>query len=154
MNRVAINVEEVPPPAWKVRAESFILRVLERLGRDRWDLSVLFCGNSYIESLNTQYRNKEEATDVLSFKLGEALGDRYLPGDIVISLETLRENAEYFQVSEDEELRRLLVHGILHLDGLDHDTNEPEEPMLQLQEKLLCDLTGERILLSGTGKTA
>jgi probable rRNA maturation factor len=154
MNRIAINAEEVPPPAWEARAESFILKVLERLGRDRWDLSVLFCGDSYIKSLNARYRNKEEATDVLSFELGETLGDRYLAGDIVVSLETLEENAEYFQVSEDEELRRLLIHGILHLDGLDHDTNEPEEPMLQLQEKLLCDLTGERILPFGTGKTA
>jgi probable rRNA maturation factor len=70
-----------------------------------------------------------------------------LPGDIVISLESLAENSGYFHVSQDEELRRLLIHGILHLDGYDHDTNEGTEPMLQLQERLLAELAGEYILL-------
>jgi probable rRNA maturation factor len=65
----------------------------------------------------------------------------------VISLETLRENAEYFRTPEEEELRRLLIHGILHLDGMDHTTNNEKEPMLQLQERLLVRLAGERVLL-------
>jgi probable rRNA maturation factor len=151
MNRVMLNVEDPPLPPWGDRAERFILKVLERLGRDGWDLSVLFCGDRYIRSLNAQFRNRDEPTDVLSFSLGACSprGGRYLPGDIVISLETLAENAAYFQVSEDEELRRLLIHGILHLDGQDHRqglTNKKTEPMLQLQEALLAGLAGERIL--------
>jgi rRNA maturation RNase YbeY len=64
-------------------------------------------------------------------------------GDIVISLETLKTNAAYFHVDEDEELRRLIIHGILHLAGFDHPTNNPEEPMLVLQEKILSN--GEKI---------
>jgi probable rRNA maturation factor len=153
MNRVAVGAEEVPPPAWEKKAGDFALRVLEKLGRDGWDLSLLFCGDRYIQTLNARYRDRDEPTDVLSFALGETLADegggesRYLPGDIVISLESLAENAARFGVSEDEELRRLLVHGILHLDGLDHGTNENTEPMLQLQEKILASLAGERILL-------
>ncbi|MDR1863259.1 MAG: rRNA maturation RNase YbeY [Treponema sp.] len=149
MNRVDVSAAEVPLPPWKGRAKSFILKVLKTLRRDGWDLSVLFCGDRYIKTLNARYRNKDEATDVLSFALGETAesekGNRYLPGDIVISLETLEENAGYFGVSRDEELRRLLVHGILHLDGMDHATNKPGEPMLRLQEKILTQLAGERI---------
>jgi probable rRNA maturation factor len=124
--------------------------VLKQINRDDWDLSVLFCDNAYIRSLNARFRGADEATDVLSFALGETAEEagrtRFLPGDLVISLETLSENARYFKVSEDEELRRLLIHGILHLDGLDHDTNEHTQPMLQLQEKLLAELSGERII--------
>jgi probable rRNA maturation factor len=150
MNRVDFSAAEVPLPPWRNQAKKFILKVLQILRRDGWDLSVLFCGNGYIKSLNARYRNKDEATDVLSFALGETAetgkGLRYLPGDIVISLEALNENAGYFGVSEDEELRRLLVHGILHLNRMDHLTNKPEEPMLQLQEKILTELAGERIL--------
>jgi probable rRNA maturation factor len=150
MNRVDFSASEVPLPPWRSQAKKFILKVLQILDRDGWDLSVLFCGNGYIKSLNARYRNKDEATDVLSFALGEMTesekGRRYLPGDIVISLETLNENALYFGVSGDEELRRLLIHGILHLDGMDHATNKPGEPMLQLQEKILTELAGERIL--------
>jgi probable rRNA maturation factor len=151
MNRVEVNAEEVPLPPWAAAAQSYALQVLEKLGKDRWDLSVLFCGDRRIRALNAHYRRKDEATDVLSFELGETLAgdgeeDRFLPGDIVISLESLRENARYFEISEDEELRRLLIHGILHLNGMDHETNEQTEPMLELQEKILADLAGASIL--------
>jgi probable rRNA maturation factor len=150
MNRVEVQAEELPLPPWRGRLHRYSLRVLEKLGRDGWDLSVLLCGNPYIRSLNDYFRHRDEATDILSFPLGETLeeegGKRYLPGDIVISLEALEENASFFHVSSDEELRRLVIHGILHLDGLDHDTNEETEPMLQLQERLLKELSGEHIL--------
>jgi probable rRNA maturation factor len=150
VNRVAIQAEEDPLPPWAGQAHRFILTVLDRLNRDRWDLSVLFCRDEYIRGLNARFRQKGEATDVLSFELGETIEEngetRYLPGDIVISLESLEENARYFQVSPDEELRRLLIHGILHLTGMDHATNADIEPMLLLQEALLAELAGERIL--------
>jgi probable rRNA maturation factor len=150
MNRVAVHAEEIPLPPWTDAVYRYALKVLEKLGKDNWDLSILFCNDAYIQSLNARYRRKNEATDVLSFNLGEnAAGEgetRFLPGDIVISLESLRENARYFAAPEDEELRRLLIHGILHLNGMDHETNETTEPMLRLQEKILADLAGEFIL--------
>jgi probable rRNA maturation factor len=151
MNRAAVNAEEVPLPAWSDALGGFAVKVLDILKRDNWDLSVLLCGDETIKKLNAQYRNKDEATDVLSFALGveersEDGGVRWLPGDIVISLDTLAENARYFETAEDEELRRLVIHGILHLDGMDHQTNGETEHMLQLQEKLLKELANERIL--------
>jgi probable rRNA maturation factor len=155
VNRVTVSAEEVPLPAWNVSLRRFALKALECLGRDNWDLSVLLCGDKTIPDLNARYRGKNEATDVLSFSLdeGEAFpaggrrsSRRRLPGDIVISLDTLRENARRFNINEDEELRRLLIHGILHLDGMDHRGNGEEEPMLQLQEQLLKQLSGECIL--------
>jgi probable rRNA maturation factor len=152
MNRVAISAGEAPLPPWSAQANNFVLKVLDRLGRDRWDLSLLFCNNDYIRSLNARFRNRDESTDVLSFALGDRYADettgepRFLAGDIVVSLETLAENAGYFQVSQDEELRRLLIHGVLHLDGMDHQTNEVAEPMLKLQEHILAELSGETIL--------
>lgn len=146
MNKVSFRAEEVPPPEWIPAAEKFVLAVLETTGRKNWDLSVLFCGNNFIKSLNAQYRNKDEPTDVLSFPLGEKTrGGRFLAGDIVISLDALKENLSFFGVSADEELRRLLVHGILHLAGGDHATNGTEEPMLKTQEEILLRLT-ENIL--------
>jgi probable rRNA maturation factor len=154
MNRVDVHAEEVPLPVWAEAAQDYALAVLEKLGKDRWDLSVLFCDDPYIRALNARYRLKDEATDVLSFELGERVPggggeDRFLPGDIVISLDSLRENARYFETPEDEELRRLLIHGILHLNGMDHETNERTEPMLELQEKILADLAGTSILSAG-----
>jgi probable rRNA maturation factor len=146
MNRVEFRAEEVPLPSWNAAAGRFIRKVLNTLGRENWDISVLFCSNNYIKSLNAQYRKKDEATDVLSFPLGETSpSGRFLAGDIVISLDALDENEEIFKVPRDEELRRLLIHGILHLSGEDHRTNKPEEAMLRKQEELL-KLVTEKII--------
>ena len=153
MNKVEANAEEVLLPLWSGALCSFALKVLDEIKRDNWELSILLCGNKTITALNTQYRNKPEPTDILSFNLGEEIQEQdrtvYLPGDIVISLETLRENAKYFAISEDEELRRLIIHGILHLDGMDHKTLDTGEPMLVLQEEILNRLKDEHIIPNG-----
>ena len=153
MNHVSVNAEEVALPKWSTSVSSFALKVLDEIKRDNWELSILLCGDKTITALNSQYRNKFEPTDILSFNLGETVQEDgetvYLPGDIVISLDTLRENAKYFDASEDEELRRLLIHGILHLDGMDHKTTDKEEPMLAFQEEILVRLKDERIFPAG-----
>ncbi|MDR2941354.1 MAG: rRNA maturation RNase YbeY [Treponema sp.] len=153
MNHVTVNAEEVVLPNWIDSMRGFALKVLEEIKRDNWELSILLCGDKTITALNSQYRNKSEPTDILSFNLGETVKDSgktvYLPGDIVISLDTLRENARYFNASEDEELRRLLIHGILHLDGMDHETTDKEEPMLAFQEEILNKLKNEHIFPCG-----
>jgi len=153
MNNVSIDAQELPLPPWSGQAAGFALKVLDEIKKDNWELSILFCGDKTITELNSQYRNKNEATDILSFNLGETVqdGDKevYFPGDIIISLDTLRENAEYFQTPRDEELRRLLIHGILHLDGMDHKTNDEDEPMLSLQEEILTRLKNEQIIPEG-----
>ena len=146
MNRILFNAQGAALPSWTKAAGGFIKSVLETLDQHNWELSVLFCDNLYIKSLNAQYRDKDEPTDVLSFPLGETSpGGRFLAGDIVISLDALEENTRFFKVSAGEELRRLLVHGILHLSGYEHTTNSPDEPMLQLQEKILVYLKSRSI---------
>ena len=87
-------------------------------------------------------------SDVLSFNSGSIYQDEdelewFSAGDIVISVDTLAKNAVEFDVSQDQELKRLLIHGVLHLSGMDHSDNSPEQPMLQLQEILLQDFMAE-----------
>jgi len=155
MNRVMVHAAEIPLPKWVPGLKVYVRNVLLFLKKDKWDLSILLCGDKTIKDLNTIYRGKDEATDVLSFPLsksadfpsdGKRRSGRYIPGDIVISLDTLRENARRFKVEEDEELRRLLIHGILHLDGMDHKTNNETEPMLKIQENILAKLSKKQIL--------
>ena len=120
------------------------------------DFSVLFCSDEFIKELNSQYRNIDSATDVLSFENGEEYEDEEglwkNVGDIAISLETLPKNAEYFEVDTNTELKRLIIHGILHLNGLDHGEEHiekgvvPTDEMLILQENLLADLSDEKII--------
>ena len=149
MNQVSLAIQGVREPGWIDRAEQFILRVLDKLELDLWDLSIVLCDDAFISGLNQEYRHKEGPTDVLSFEQGEWYegenGRRYLAGDVVLSLDTLVRNAHEFGVSQDEELRRLLVHGVLHLCGRDHGTNGADEPMLIEQESILASFAEERI---------
>lgn len=84
------------------------------------------------------YRNKEGPTDVLSFEY-------HLPdllGEVYVCPEYVRENAEYFGVSFNEELARVCIHGVLHLCGYDHETNEEDkEKMFRKQEDYLSELS-------------
>lgn len=151
MNDVQISAEGIEAPEWLPGAAAFALLVLEALGVDGWDLSLLVCDDPFIRELNRRYRDKDEATDVLSFEQGGHYRgpegeERFLAGDIVISLGGLSRNVADFGVGKDEELRRLVIHGILHLSGLDHEGNDPAEPMLARQEELLASLGGEAIL--------
>ena len=117
---------------------------------------MLFCSDEFIKELNSQYRNIDSATDVLSFENGEEYEDEEglwkNVGDVAISLETLPKNAEYFEVDTNTELKRLIIHGILHLNGMDHGEEHiekgvvPTDEMLILQENLLADLIEEKII--------
>ncbi|MBI1913018.1 MAG: rRNA maturation RNase YbeY [Deltaproteobacteria bacterium] len=89
---------------------------LKDLGFKGREVSVLITDDDRIQELNKTYRNKNKPTDVLSFPMD----DEQLLGDIVISMDTAKAQAESFKVSLDEELSRLLVHGLLHLLGYDH----------------------------------
>ena len=140
MNKITISFEGIKNAPWLEETEPFIQAVLKKLEKRNWDLSILYCNNTIIRTLNKEYRNRDEPTDALSFVMGETQGYRFIPGDIVVSLEMIEENARYFGVSPGEELRRLLIHGILHLAGMEHASNDYGEPMLILQEKLLEEI--------------
>ncbi|MBU0934507.1 MAG: rRNA maturation RNase YbeY [Spirochaetes bacterium] len=123
----------------------FAARVLEHRGKEGLDVSIVLCDDAFIADLNSMYRQKDGPTDVLSFEQGESYVSadgvkRILAGDIVIALPSVQANAGAFGVAFTEELQRVIVHGLLHLDGMDHATNEPAEAMLQLQEQLLKEL--------------
>jgi len=141
-NKILISTEGIENPPWLKGIEPFALAVLDKLEKHNWDLSLFFCNNKIIGELNKQYRNLDESTDVLSFVMGEMAEGRFLPGDIVISVEMVEENAARFGVPPIEELHRLLIHGILHLAGMDHATNAEGEPMLVFQERLLREIRG------------
>ena len=108
------------------------------------NFSLSFVDSQEIQSLNRDYRAKDEVTDILTFSQedGEefpSFTDEKEYGDVFINLDRMKENAHEFSSSEREELLRLCLHGLLHLTGHDHATNEFEkEEMLILQEQLLA----------------
>jgi probable rRNA maturation factor len=162
------TTQEQEPPGSVIRAtESFVQSVLAHLGIENWEVSILYCGNEYMRQLNRQYRGKDEPTDVLSFSPGAGgffspPSAKIIAGDIVISLDSLKKNCGEFGVPPDEELKRLLVHGILHLNGYDHERNllnsyredgdiKEEEEMLVVQERVLQFFRASVIIEAGDG---
>ena len=126
---------------------SFCLEVLGKLKIYNWEISILLCNDLSIKDLNYRYRSKNEPTDVLSFTQDlEPVGDIIYAGDIIISLETVKHHSEIFGVNIDEEFKRVLIHGILHLSGMEHKTNSTNEQMLKIQEEILKSISGERII--------
>jgi probable rRNA maturation factor len=141
MNRVNVISDECSPPVPRKRVRAFAERVLDAIEAENRLITIVFCGDTFIRLLNRDYRKKDEPTDVLSFMVGETRRGVFYAGDIVISVETLEQNAREFSVDKEEELRRLIIHGILHLSGMDHATNNYErEAMLVLQENLLKEI--------------
>ncbi|MHB9294980.1 putative rRNA maturation factor [Pillotina sp. SPG140] len=132
--------EAIVPP-WGESIRQYAYTVLDYLHKDHWELSIVFCSSEYIRALNDRFRHRDEETDVLSFPLGSFCEPYYLAGDIIIAPTVVAENARSFNVPFEEELRRLIIHGILHLDGKDHATNDMHEAMLQEQERILTSLS-------------
>lgn len=140
--------QDIPREDWEKDVLAFVDSLFAYLKPVYYSLSVVFCSDTFIRELNKNYRDKDYATDVLSFPLRDfdnALSEPYekIEGDIVISPLVVRRNAEEFSVPAWQELERVIVHGVLHLAGMDHMSNEPEEKMLVLQEKILSCIMEE-----------
>lgn len=115
------------------------------------EMSVTIVDNDKIHAINKKYRGVDKATDVISFAIEEDDGEEEpiifadnldvdIPkniGDIFVSLDKVREQAEYLGHSEKRELGFLVVHGFLHLNGYDHMQPDDEKEMFDLQRKIL-----------------
>ena len=117
-------------------------QILERIEHAESELSLSLVDDTAIAELNLSYRKLDRPTDVLSFSLLEGEESTYrgnLLGDVVISVETAARQAQEQGVSLDEELARLLIHGVLHLIG--HDHMEPDEAeRMQAEERRLSEV--------------
>ena len=127
-----------------------VQKLLDLLDYSDFDLGIWLTTNRTIREYNKNYRNKDKATDILSFSFHPKLkaGDRIKVktaddknlGDLIISLEYVKKDAANLGVTFKDQLRRLLVHGVCHLLGYDHIKDEDYEVMHKKEEKLLCSL--------------
>jgi probable rRNA maturation factor len=119
-------------------------KILEIVERDQAELCLVLVGNREIRELNAKFRKKDYPTDVLSFPAGYELppGMRLL-GDVVISVEKAKEQAEQRGRTLDEEMVALLIHGVVHLLGYDHERSRKDARIMGAVEgkirQALCD---------------
>ncbi|SMH55589.1 rRNA maturation RNase YbeY [Azospirillum agricola] len=110
------------------------------------ELSVVLADDALVHQLNRDYRGKDKPTNVLSFALTEAdepepvEGAPVLLGDVILAFETVRREAAEQNKAPADHMTHLVVHGVLHLLGYDHETDDEAEEMEALETRLLADL--------------
>ena len=128
---ITYSVEGVRKPAIKKRAtNAWIKAVAASYGRKVGEIGYLFVNDEKILEVNREYLNHDYYTDIITFDYDE---DDTISGDLVISLDTVRSNAELFGKTYEEELYRVIIHGILHLCGI-NDKGPGEREMMEAAE--------------------
>ena len=123
-------------------------KVLELLKQNAAELSVALVGDAEIRKLNAQFRKQDYPTDVLSFPTEQGLpaGVRLL-GDVIISVEKAKQQAKERKRTVDEEMVTLLIHGIIHLLGYDHERSAKDARIMgRLEKKIYRALCEQGIL--------
>jgi probable rRNA maturation factor len=132
--------------AAEVFSELLRSKIIPTRPAQRFEVSLLICGDKKIRRLNKEFRNKDKATDVLSFPSQEGLRKNHTDedvvflGDLAISIPTARRQAKEFNISVWDEFIHLYFHGLLHLIGYDHDISAAEEKLMQKWEDQALDL--------------
>ena len=140
---MAINYygEGVTIPAFRRReVNAWIKDVAEEYGYEVGDITYQFCDNERILEINQKYLNHDYFTDIITF---DQTRDGLLFADIVISVEMVTSNAEEYGEPFRREFLRVLIHGVLHLCGVDDQTEEQAKEMRQAEENALAMLPAE-----------
>ena len=116
------------------RISNWISKVVERENREIHNLVYVFCGDDRLLQLNKQFLNHDSYTDILTFPYQEENG---IHADIFISVPRVRENAKNLGIDEDEELRRVMIHGVLHLLGYNDGNSAEKERMRAMEDAKL-----------------
>lgn len=145
LNKVLLQTQQTEV---KVNEEEITLAVedaLDLLDLERIELSILFVGSEYMRELNKHYRHINKTTDVLSFPMYESPDEfpvmgPILLGDIIVNVEMAEQTSHENESSLHNELVNLLVHGLLHLLGYDHERGQNDERLMFEKEKELKNM--------------
>lgn len=112
----------------------FACEVMKMLSPHPHELSLLVCDDDRIQVLNRDYRHMDKPTDVLSFPSGESTLEPSFLGDLALAWPTIQRQAIEFKVTPEYEFRKMMIHGILHLFGYDHETGDADAARMAAEE--------------------
>lgn len=118
----------------KKRLVRWITSVVKDEGRTLGNVSYIFCSDEYLWSMNKEYLNHDYYTDIITF---DYVKDNVISGDLFVSYDRIKDNAEKFNVLRETELLRVMIHGVLHLVGYDDITDELEKEIHQREDYYL-----------------
>lgn len=116
------------------KLSQWIESVANKHDREIGEISYLFCDDEKILGVNQEYLNHDFFTDIITFDYSE---ENTISGDIIISLQTVESNSQMYKTEYTEELHRVIIHGILHLCGLNDLTDDEEKTMREAEDEAL-----------------
>lgn len=119
----------------KLLTKRWLNLVAEAEHRNIGDINIIFCSDPYILDINIQYLQHDYYTDIITFDYCEGV---VLSGDLFISIDSVRDNSSEFSSSFNDELNRVIVHGLLHLIGYDDHKDEDIAVMRSKEDFYLC----------------
>jgi probable rRNA maturation factor len=122
-------------PKGKTALRNWIKLIAKKEKRDCGSISYVFCTDEELLEINRQYPNHKTLTDIITFDYTEG---KKISGDIFISVERVEENAEKYKVEFENELHRVMIHGILHLCGYKDKTPKDEKLMRKKEDEALA----------------
>ncbi|MDR3339344.1 MAG: rRNA maturation RNase YbeY [Candidatus Symbiothrix sp.] len=126
------------PKIKRRKTSAWIKSVIASHDKRTGNITYIFCSDAEILRINRQYLQHDYYTDIITFDYTEG---EIVSGDLFISLDTVRTNSEKFKTNYDEELHRVMIHGVLHLCGFKDKTPEEEQLMREMENKALADLS-------------
>ena len=118
------------------KTSTWIKSALDKEKKTLGDLNFIFCTDEYLLQINVEYLDHHTYTDIITFDSSETPGT--IEGDIFISIERIRENADKFSRPFDEELHRVIIHGVLHLIGYGDKTKTAKAKMTKKEDTYLA----------------
>ena len=119
----------------KAKVKTWVKATIETEGYKLQELNYIFCSDEYLLDINRQYLDHDTYTDIITFDNSEK--EKVITGDIFISIDRVRENAEKFSSGELNELHRVIIHGALHLLGYKDKTAESKKNMTSKEDQYL-----------------
>jgi probable rRNA maturation factor len=116
----------------KTAVKKWVTETIEAEGYKLKELTYIFCSDQYLLQINQQYLNHDTYTDIITFDNSEIAG--VITGDIFISIDRIRENAVKYNITDADELHRVIIHGALHLLGYKDKTAVTKKKMTQKED--------------------
>ena len=124
--------------------KSIIEKILTRYNYTSYDVNIIFTSDIHLSDLKKEFFLKDQWTDVIAFPL--QIDSKFIEGEIYISIPTAKKNANSFKEPYEKELGRLIIHGSLHLLGIEDKSKEQKKEMTLLEEKFLKDVLWRELI--------
>jgi len=124
---------------------TIVKKVLTQYDVKSFDINLIFTSDTYVSNLKKEFFSKNQWTDVIAFPL-HSKNEKSVEGEIYISMPTAKENAKRYKQSYSQELIRLVIHGSLHLVGLEDDTAEKKEKMNKIEAYFLKEISPKELI--------